>query len=999
MSGGGKGGKSVVVGYQYFWGLHVVLAHEINAVLGLRFGEKYGWEGVKTGRWTADGPDPSIGDSSIVLDAPTLFSNSEGGVSGVVNILNGGPYQPRHPYLLAKVSPLMSAARGVASLVFRQTYWGNNPYMRPLGVRAVRTRPDSLFAPADARWDEIGESAVPYEGMAETAADFDMNPAHMIYECLTNADWGRGLDPGGLDLPSFAAAAATLFAERLGLSLLWDAQSSVEDFIQSVLEHIDATLYEIPSSGRIGLKLLRGDYDPAGLALLGPDEIIRVEQYYRPGWGEITNEVKVLWRDDLNRERTVYARDQAAVNMQGSVVSETLDFPGLRHAELAQRVADRELAQRTGSLCQATLVATRAARGLKPGDVFAWRWPEYGIERMVLRVLAVSHGALTDGTVRLTCAQDVFAEPVISTVAPPRPVPWTSPVGAPAPASAARLLEAPYWHVIKHLTGEYQFLLNEFGPDSAALLVLAPAPQADSAGYQAVFDAGQGYDPDEGLGGAWTPGGVLALAVGPAETEILLADLTDFEAAKPGQLLFLENEILLVRSVNNGALGVARGVLDTLPAPHPAGARALLDAAPLLPREEYASGETVKARVLTRTPGATLALAEAPELSVTLAGRFARPYPPGRLRVNGQAWPAAIPGTAGLSLTWAHRNRAQQTAYVVTQDEDGVTPEQGTTSTLRIYGETGTLLRTVQGLETEGWDYAPAEERADSGLALPDPETRTYDQVVAAAGPTAYWRMGEAAGPTLADSSGHGHDAACFNNPVFGEAGAVPGNTAVRFDGLNDYAQVPHQAALNPGTGEYAIECWLKFTGTAYGMVFGKFYDPSPYQGPTVFSNYSSAGRIQMRDQSGGGYELTSAAAGLNDGAYRHYVFQRRQVSANVWKLEMFINGVLNTSLTLPSVLDHAPANPICIMGRPALQWVAGTLDELAYYVGRALTPEEAAAHYAAREPSASSYRLNGRLRFELESVRDGLASLQRHDRVIPRAGYGFQYGNFYGGI
>lgn len=48
MSGGGKGGgsSSAVVGYKYYWGLHVVIAHEVEAVLGLRFGDKYGWEGV-----------------------------------------------------------------------------------------------------------------------------------------------------------------------------------------------------------------------------------------------------------------------------------------------------------------------------------------------------------------------------------------------------------------------------------------------------------------------------------------------------------------------------------------------------------------------------------------------------------------------------------------------------------------------------------------------------------------------------------------------------------------------------------------------------------------------------------------------------------------------------------------------------------------------------------------------------------------------------------------
>ncbi|MGE4551804.1 MAG: hypothetical protein AB7D57_01760 [Desulfovibrionaceae bacterium] len=85
------------------------------------------------------------------------------------------------------------------------------------------------------------------------------------------------------------------------------------------------------------------------------------------------------------------------------------------------------------------------------------------------------------------------------------------------------------------------------------------------------------------------------------------------------------------------------------------------------------------------------------------------------MRVNGAAWPEAILGE--LALSWAHRNRVQQTAYVVTQDEASITPEDGTTYTVRVYGEAGALLRTVSGLTGTAWTYAAADEAADSGLA------------------------------------------------------------------------------------------------------------------------------------------------------------------------------------------------------------------------------------------------------------------------------------------
>jgi hypothetical protein len=44
------------------------------------------------------------------------------------------------------------------------------------------------------------------------------------------------------------------------------------------------------------------------------------------------------------------------------------------------------------------------------------------------------------------------------------------------------------------------------------------------------------------------------------------------------------------------------------------------------------------------------------------------------------------------------------------------------------------------------------------------------------------------------------------------------------------------------------------------------------------------------------------------------------------------------------------------------------------------------------------NYRQNGRLRFEIESVRGGLSSYQKHDHAVLREGYGFNYGYYYGG-
>ena len=91
-----------------------------------------------------------------------------------------------------------------------------------------------------------------------------------------------------------------------------------------------------------------------------------------------------------------------------------------------------------------------------------------------------------------------------------------------------------------------------------------------------------------------------------------------------------------------------------------------------------------------------------------------RPYPPGNVKVNNLMWPTVILGQ--IALTWAHRDRMQQTVYLVTQTEANIGPEAGTTYTVRVYNENNGLQKTVTGLSTTDWSYLTTDEATDSGL-------------------------------------------------------------------------------------------------------------------------------------------------------------------------------------------------------------------------------------------------------------------------------------------
>ena len=53
------------------------------------------------------------------------------------------------------------------------------------------------------------------------------------------------------------------------------------------------------------------------------------------------------------------------------------------------------------------------------------------------------------------------------------------------------------------------------------------------------------------------------------------------------------------------------------------------------------------------------------------------------------------------------------------QDEGDIGPEVGTTYTLRIYGESDTLLREESGLTGTSYTYLTADEETDTGFDPP----------------------------------------------------------------------------------------------------------------------------------------------------------------------------------------------------------------------------------------------------------------------------------------
>lgn len=289
------------------------------------------------------------------------------------------------------------------------------------------------------------------------------NPAHVIYECLTNREWGRGLPRAKLNDAAFRSAADLLFSEAFGFCQRWRRRDEIQVFVQSVLDHIGGVLYEDRTTGLLTLRLIRDDYVQGALPLFTTDTgLLSINEASVSAITKMVNQVRVTYRDPVtNNDKVVRVSNLAALQASGgsiNVVSK--EFPGAPTAEIASRIAKRELRSLSPSIRRFNLTFDRRASSLYPGGVVRIRDLQRNIPDMVLRIATIDYGTLRDGRIKVTAVQDVFGTPRrgVVTIGPNT---WVPPSNQ-ACVGQYGLYEVPYRSIYRSLsTADFAFVDNE----------------------------------------------------------------------------------------------------------------------------------------------------------------------------------------------------------------------------------------------------------------------------------------------------------------------------------------------------------------------------------------------------------------------------------------------------------------------------------------------------------------------------------------------------------
>lgn len=323
------------------------------------------------------------------------------------------------------------------------------------------------------------------------------------------------------------------------------------------------------------------------------------------------------------------------------------------------------------------------------------------------------------------------------------------------------------------------------------------------------------------------------------------------------------------------------------------------------------------------------------------------PLPPENVLINGARYPADISGQ--YTTSWAPNPREHVHGPAVSGDE---------TYTLRLYGESDTLIRTVTGIT--GNSYTWSTEVADSGLV------GDYNSVVNADSPVAYWKLDETSGTTATDSVGGLTGA--YAGATLNQTPLIATGTSVLFSGAGGSGiGIPDNSALSFVNTGFSFDLWVKTSTGASSVLLAKDDADSPAEYELILNADGTLTCVVRSSASDTPKVTANTTLAVNDNVRHHIACVFTQSGT----LKIYVDSVERGSTAHSLSSSYNSSYALRIGRRDGAGYFAGAMDEAAFYAS-ALSPARIASHYNAL------VRYNSSIRAELETVRGGVTSYQK---------------------
>lgn len=411
----------------------------------------------------------------------------------------------------------------------------------------------------------------------------DANPAEVIYEILKNPDWGCNYEDDRIDIDSLMKLGDICAEEGLGISCHINAVDKVSSYLNKILNHINGTCYDDPTTGKLTFLLIRADYDVTKIKRFDMTNCSNME-FNRLDWSETSSTVvaSFTFADEGAKydTGTVSVSDLANIKITHTINEINADATYFTTKDNARSFAQAQLLSAAYPLATINFESSRYAYDLTLGEPILVSWEPYGISRQVFRITDIDYGTLTDGKISVTAVEDVFGFEKteygeLGTIG------WEDVVIEPSPIVVYTYFEYPYemlrsldtyvyayasrpdedtvkWYVYRYINGNY-------------------APSISATIWSMVgrlyYLMEESYE-DDVVGFIVVPVGYDSFNTFSDRVTLVQSNPTAYNNLSGQNLILVDKEIMsydTIESLNNGTFrlkGVIRGVFDTLPKEH-----------------------------------------------------------------------------------------------------------------------------------------------------------------------------------------------------------------------------------------------------------------------------------------------------------------------------------------------------------------------------------------------------------------------------------------------
>lgn len=656
------------------------------------------------------------------LDLSDMVEFLEGFYEGLsisfVSLEFGGATQPENTFLsqVGQQAGVNPAYRGVV-----QAVW-------PSKVVSISATPSFNYVPQYL----VKRIALQHDGTAQwysakSHTGYGLNVIHCIRELIISNAIGAGLSDTFIDSVSFEAAADTCYTEGIGLSFHYNnTDGTVKDLVEDLMNYAVGFLYFDIQNLVFKIKLFRNDYVYASLDEITVSSAYTISNITKKDNAEVVNDVTVTYRDRYTFKPKAAKYSDSASILSIGINPQNIDFEKCMNADYAAKIAAQTVLFSIANPSGLTLSGPLGLDKYNPGDVFKLTDPRYGWDGIVVRVLEKKRSRVDSEKIELSLIEDLFGIGESS---------FGTGNGNPVYPVLVDVLnpivkEMPYF-MNRQAYDDPDLSIGEGFALVFAMCSLSTGNTSFGSYYKLSTDPAYTFS---GTGNPFIAIRTLDANIGLTDTAIV----TDEGTLPSGyfKYIIIDDEIMGSYSTNpaTGTISAHRGLHDTLPAAHTAGAIIYFL---VLPTGSYdfetgrnydiietllANGSQYNIRLNAEAWNGVQIATDAPQVDITIANRSIRPINAGGFKINGYSYEDDgilwIGFDAGTPITWLHRNRVLYWNTLTTQATTGQTKETGVLYCVEIWDSAdANLIRTEDLINDDEYDYTTALEITDfSGL-------------------------------------------------------------------------------------------------------------------------------------------------------------------------------------------------------------------------------------------------------------------------------------------